>query len=98
MNNTIKITSGCDGHLIGYFNDYTIEDGETKHGIKCKWYHIPEGENCWAGYNDFHCEIEFVFKCDGCGDYKPIKEKFKVYDENYKLQKGLYECAKCKGL
>lgn len=34
-----------------------------------------------------------VFKCDGCG-----KEKFYVYDENFRIQRGVFFCAKCKGL
>jgi hypothetical protein len=39
-----------------------------------------------------------TFLCDGCGERKPTKEKFKVYDENYNLQRGLFYCAKCSGL
>lgn len=41
---------------------------------------------------------EKTFKCDGCGEERPIKEKFKVYDENYNIQRGIHYCAKCKGL
>jgi transcription elongation factor Elf1 len=39
-----------------------------------------------------------TFNCDFCGKDKPIKEKFKVYDENWNLQRGIYKCAKCGGL
>jgi hypothetical protein len=39
-----------------------------------------------------------TFKCDGCGIEKSIKEKFKIVDENFKVQKGLFICASCKGL
>ena len=49
-------------------------------------------------YKNMKTKKEKTFKCDGCGKEKPIKEKFKVYDENYRLQKGIFECAKCKGL
>lgn len=49
-------------------------------------------------FNYMKTKKEKTFKCDGCGKEKPIKEKFKVYDENYRLQKGIFECAKCKGL
>lgn len=92
----IKVTQR--GNLIGIFCDYTVSDYITKNGIKCKLFEIPTGENCFVGYNDFHYVIEKVFKCDGCGNYKPIKEKFSAYDENYNVQKGIYECANCKGL
>lgn len=37
-----------------------------------------------------------TFKCDGCGIEKPKKEKNKVYDKNYKLQKGVFFCNKCR--
>lgn len=41
---------------------------------------------------------EDFFMCDGCNCVKPIREKFKVYDENYKLERGVFNCATCKGL
>ena len=42
--------------------------------------------------------IPEFFKCDSCGEAKPVKEKFQVVDENYNNQKGLFECAECRGI
>ena len=42
--------------------------------------------------------LQKTFKCDGCGKNKPVKDRFKVYNENYRLQKGVYECAECRGI
>jgi len=94
----IKILSGCDGHLIGVFDNYTISDYETKHGVKCKLYEIEEANGYFSGYNDYHYIIREVFQCDGCGEHKSIKERFQIVDENFRPQKGMYECADCRGL
>ena len=56
----IKINSGCDNHLIGYFEKYTVRDYITKHGIKCKLYEIEENDGSFSGYNDFNYIIEEV--------------------------------------
>ena len=56
----IKINSGCDNHLIGYFEEYTIRDYVTKNGVKCKLYEIKESDGSFSGYNDFHYTIEEV--------------------------------------
>jgi len=42
--------------------------------------------------------MEETFICDGCGQKKPMKEKFPMVDENYNIQDDLFECAECKGL
>lgn len=57
MEKIIRITQR--GKLIGIFDTYTVTNHVTKNGIKCRLYEIPTGENCFAGYNDFHYEIEF---------------------------------------
>lgn len=38
------------------------------------------------------------FICDGCDEEIFLDTKFPMVDENYKIQYGLFECSKCRGL
>lgn len=40
--------------------------------------------------------IENTFKCDSCAEIKNRSEMCLVYNENYVLQKGIFECFDCK--
>lgn len=47
--------------------------------------------------NERQCDIHDVstrFLCDCCGEEK-IGKKHKMYDENWNLQRGCYECNDC---
>jgi len=85
--------------LYDFKTDYgSVVTGYTARSLRSDFY-IPEMKYHFNIEDHKHyIKVEETFKCDGCGKDKPIKEKFEVYNENYKLQKGVYECAECKGI
>ena len=57
----------------------------------------PNFDSWYENYNkDSKLESKSVMfrKCDGCGE--PLtKKSYPMYDENFKLQRGLLQCEKC---